>query len=310
MTALPTLHDGKGGKGNNGVALQINNFGEVVGSAENTTLDSTCPVVTGPSQKFQFKPVTWFKPFFWFPAEAHELPTVAGDQDGVAFAINQIGQAVGTSGNCTFFNTISLDNLVPLHAVLWQNGTATDLGNLGGDGLFGGIYADGLNNRGQVVGSSDTTNDSNFHAFLWQKGKMTDLKTLPGDVNSVAVAINDSGQIVGLSLDASFNPRAVLWQNGKPTDLNTFIPSNSSLVLVTGCSINSSGEIIGIAVNATTMESHAYLAIPSFNEPTRENDAPATDGASSERANLPENVRDLIRQRWSFVQPAIRLAPE
>ncbi len=53
-----------------------------------------------------------------------ELATVAGDPDGIAFAINDRGQAVGASGNCGPFNAIEQNNLTPLHAVLWRDGKA------------------------------------------------------------------------------------------------------------------------------------------------------------------------------------------
>jgi probable HAF family extracellular repeat protein len=36
--------------------------------------------------------------------------------------------------------------------------------------MFFGIFATGLNDYGQVVGVSDTTDDQSFHAFLWQGG--------------------------------------------------------------------------------------------------------------------------------------------
>jgi probable HAF family extracellular repeat protein len=91
---------------------------------------------------------------------------------------------------------------------------------------------------------------------------MQDLGTLQGDVNSLAIGINDAGDVVGASLDAMFNPRAFVRQNGAMTDLNSLIPTNSPLYLLTACSINSSGQIIGIAVTSTG-EVHGYVASPS-----------------------------------------------
>jgi probable HAF family extracellular repeat protein len=137
------------------------------------------------------------------------------------------------------------------------------LGNLGGDGKFFGIFASGLNDYGQVVGASDTTNDTSFHGFLWQHGHITDLVPFTGDSYSIAIAIANNGLVLGASIDASFTPRAVLWRNGTPTDLNALAPADSTLNLESACSINDKGEIIGFAaLKSNPSESHAYLATP------------------------------------------------
>jgi probable HAF family extracellular repeat protein len=263
MTALPTLRDNNEKSGNNGQAWQVNTFGVAVGTSENTTADLTCPGLPSSPQFYEFKPVVWYKPFFSAKPVVQELETVSGDPDGVAFAINDRGQAVGASGSCGAFNSINQINLVPTHAVLWQKGEPIDLGNLGGDGHFNGIFATGLNNLGQVVGVSDTTGDASFHAFLWKEGHMTDLGTLPGDSYSYATAISDRGQVVGLSLDANFNLRAAIWQNGNIANLNDFVPAETTLLLQTACSINGKGQIIGIALaKGTANDYHAYLTTP------------------------------------------------
>jgi probable HAF family extracellular repeat protein len=244
---LPTLG------GSNGTAKQVNKRGAVAGFAENTTLDPTCPA----PQKLQFKPVIWEN------GEVQELPTSTGDSEGLALAINDNGQVVGSSGACAAFNMDFLISLQPLHALLWETGTVTDLGSLGGTGQGFGNLAYNINNQGQVVGGSDLRGNANFHSFLWTSGTgMQDLGTLPGDANSTALGINDAGDVVGVSLDANFNPRAYLSKNGTMTDLNTLIPAGSPLSLLTACSINSSEEIVGFAIDSSG-NIHGYIATPS-----------------------------------------------
>jgi len=249
--------------GNNGGANQINDKGEAVGFAENQQRDESCP---GP-QVFEFKPVVWLD------GKVKELPTAAGDREGVALSANDHGQVVGASGSCAPFNSNSLLNLLPVHALLWENGSVVDLGNLGGStGKAQGNLAFDINNRGQVVGLSDLTGDTSFHGFLWTKATgMKDLGTLEGDFASVAISINERGDVGGLSLDASFNSRAFLWRHGVMTDLNTLIPANSSLKLLTACSINSRREITGLALTDKG-EIHTYRATPAHRE-DRDEDA-------------------------------------
>ncbi len=74
-----------------------------------------------------------------------------------------------------------------------------DLGTFNG---VGGSYAYGINDRGQVVGTSDIDVQGHSHAFLWdRRHRFQDLGSLRG-ANSTATAINDRGQVVGSSIDA------------------------------------------------------------------------------------------------------------
>jgi probable HAF family extracellular repeat protein len=247
MVALPTLG------GPNGAANQINILGEVVGTAEDSSPDYSCPS----PQLLNFEPVVWNN------GHIEELPKVGGDADGIALAVNRIGQVVGGSGLCSSFNFNTLTYLMPLHALLWEKGKATDLGSLGGTGYGGGNLALNINDFGQVVGNSDLAGDKANHAFLWSSGKgMRDLGTLPGDAMSAALGINDDGKVVGVSLDANFNPRAFVWQHGAMTDLNSLIPTSSTLYLLIACSINTDGQIVGIGIDTISGEAHGYLATP------------------------------------------------
>jgi probable HAF family extracellular repeat protein len=293
MSALPTLRDKYDHSGNNGQAWQINTFGVAVGSSENTIPDSTCPGLPSSPQVYEFKPVVWYKPFFSAKPLVDELKTVSGDPDGVALAVNEKGEAAGGTGSCGPFSTITLTNLVSLHAVVWHGSKPIDLGNLGGDGHFAGIYATGLNDVRQVVGVSDTTGDASFHGFLWQDGHMSDLQPLPGDSYSYATAISDKGQVTGLSLDANFNLRAVLWHNGNVTNLNDLVPADAALFLQTACSINGLGQITGIALaKGTTNDYHAYLATPIISDVNSDSATAGGEGPSK------ENAKTL--QQWRF----------
>jgi len=237
--------------GVNGVANAINSWGAIVGYAENRKKDPDCPS----PQIYQFKPVIWF--------EDWTLPLPTGsDSEGVASSINDWGDIVGASGSCAAFNPIFLYNFQPLHALLWQDGVAMDLGTLGG---ALNNFAEDINNRGEVVGGSDLRGDQTSHGFLWTTGtkKMHDLGTVDNDFWSIALGVNDRGQIVGASANADFTVlRAFVRQNGKLVDLNTLIAGSTPLFLETACKINSGGEIDGIAFDANTGYIHAYLARP------------------------------------------------
>ena len=248
MTGLPTLG------GNNGYASGMNNLGQVVGWAENTTHDPTC----NSPQVLQFEAVIYGPE----PGRIRELPPLGGDPDGAATAINNQGQAVGISGLCA--NAVG--GLSAKHAVLWEDGIPHDLGSLGGAAWN---TPTNINNRGEVVGFSDLPGDQdgqniNFHAFLWTKETgMQDLGALPGDMISEGLGINERGQIVGESCkDNTFqNCRAFLWQDGVMTDLNTLVPAGSPFLIFAN-DINDRGEITGEAFLPGSGEAPAFLTVP------------------------------------------------
>jgi probable HAF family extracellular repeat protein len=252
MIPLPTLG------GHNSLAFAINNRGEVAGSAETATTDSTCPPYDPASGQYQ---VLQYKPVVWTNGHIRQLPTYAGDPDGYAIAINDHGQVAGGSGTCSTNDVVIGLYFSPVHALLWDHGKVTNLGSLGG--AFGN-QAHNMNNRGQVVGVSDLAGDAVFHGFVWsQRTGMQDVPPVQGDTYSVALAINDPGVVTGVSIDSTFTTlHAFVVVDGVPTDLNTLISADSPLQLQTACGINSRGEITGLAVEKSTGQYRAYLAIP------------------------------------------------
>ena len=145
-------------------ALRINDSGAVIGVSQTGTLTTHA--------------------FLWTEAGGMQDLGTLGGATSTPSAINSSGDVVGVA------QTASGDN----HAFLWtQSGGMQDLGTLGG----ATSSAAAINRFGVVVGIAQTA-DRNNHAFLWtQLGGMKDLGTLPGFNTSVAVAINDSGEIVG-----------------------------------------------------------------------------------------------------------------
>jgi probable HAF family extracellular repeat protein len=251
--------------GSYAVASGINNFGQVVGSS-----------ATGESS------VT--HAFIWAAGQMIDLglPVGATAVDSAAFGLNGAGQAVGTyssggdASNGFLFDsgiTIALTNVTygsprainyvgqvvgdwstesaasPAHAFLWNGGTATDLGTLGGSGS----EANCINDGGQIAGSSQLADDSAVHAFRYDGAVLTDLGTL-GGTNSAATGINNAGQIVGYSETTGNESRhAFLYSGGLMVDLGALGGADSR-----GDSINSAGQIAGWAQTANG-EQHAFL---------------------------------------------------
>jgi probable HAF family extracellular repeat protein len=246
MRALPTLG------GNNGFASGANNRGQVVGWAENAVHDPTC----APPQVLQFRAVLWRLE----RDQIQELPPLPGDTSGAATAINDRGQVVGISGTCDQ----AVGRFTAAHAVLWENGKVTDIGNLGGRTWN---TPTAINQRGDVVGFAsqpgDDPDNPQLRAFLWtRRDGIQDLGTLPGDVYSEAHGINERRQVVGISCAADGSCRAFLWQNGVMRDLNTLVTPGYAGILTTAQDINDRGVITGRAFDLETGELPAFVATP------------------------------------------------
>jgi len=251
VRGLPTFPGG-----NNGFATGANNLRQVIGWAENGVHDGAC---VSP-QVLQFRPAMWT---LGPPDQIQDLPLIPGDTSGAATAINDNGQIVGISGICDQ----AVGRHTARHAVLWENGGVTDLGNLGAQWWN---TPTAINQRGDVVGFDGDpafVEGDIVHAFMWtREDGIRHLKPLQGrspkHVDSEAYGINQARQVVGISCDVNFiDCRAVIWDHGNtPTDLNELKGSYSAR-LESAKDINDNGEITGRAIDGNGVRT-AYLAIP------------------------------------------------
>jgi len=143
----------------------------------------------------------WGQVVGWSYATGDAVVRAALWQNGSAYDLGTLGgassQAYDISRESGFVVGVAETAAGQPHAFRAQVNAAgqvtsrVDLGELGG----GNSYAYGVNNAGQVVGTSDA------RAFRWDAGTMTDLNTLllPGADWRLECAreINDAGQIVG-----------------------------------------------------------------------------------------------------------------
>ena len=275
MSALPTLG------GNNGQASAINNRGQIVGFAEDGTVDSSCPA-NKTNNRTQL-PVLWENG----KAKAKALPT-GNDPGGNALWINDKGQIVGFTGPCGATN----------HAVVWDNDNVNTLPDNGT-----GAEAFGNNNRGQIVGFVGSPDGGIPNGALWQNDTLTTLGILPGDFGGIASGINDKGQVVGSNFDSHGNwAHAFIWQNNVMTDLNALFPANSNLFAVMANKINERGQISGMAIVRSGPDMgniHAFIATPVRQSIGR---SVADDAPTRPKSNLPAKAGNQLLPRFGLSQ--------
>jgi probable HAF family extracellular repeat protein len=186
----------------------------------------------------------WFHAFLYSNGTMRDLGTLNGIAS-YAHGINDGGQVIG-------YYQMSGDSSP--HAFLYSNGSMQDLNTLGG--VFGYSDAAAINNKGQVVGRFETPTGS--HAYLYSGGSMRDIHTLGNQ--SVAVGINDGGQITGtffVSTSSNTIGRPFFYSDGTMQDLNT-------LGGTTGQSygINDKGHVVGEAYTSGNAAYHVFLYSP------------------------------------------------
>src|ERR1700756_4868705 len=180
-----------------------------------------------------------------------------------------LGESWGSSAFYSAPNNVGYINL----------GFVWDAGQMRGLPVFPGGnngFATGANNLGQVVGWAENgvhdptcccTQVLQFRPAMWTLGPPDQIHVLPlipGDTSGAATAINDNGQIVGISgicdqaVGRHTAKHAVLWENGKVTNLGTFPAPWWN----TPTAINQHGDIVGFAGDPAFVEGdvlHAFM---------------------------------------------------
>jgi probable HAF family extracellular repeat protein len=155
----------------------------------------------------------------------------------------------------------------------WQNGVMTPLPTLGGTHGF----AAGSDNSGLIVGwAENSVRDSKcvapqvlqFRPVVWgppNDGRIRELPLLPGDSSGAATAINDRGQIVGISgiCDQAVGRftaiHAVLWDDGEVIDIGNL----GGVAWHTPNAINLYGDVVGFSnfspADGGEYHPHAFL---------------------------------------------------
>jgi probable HAF family extracellular repeat protein len=156
------------------------------------------------------------------------------------------------------------NNLICLPFV-WQKGVMTALPLLGGNNG----QANGINNRGQIVGVSETPNPDSCSIFflqveaaIWENGQVQELPPFPGDPDGNALAINDNGEAVGVTGCVTGNTHAVLWPNGPNggvIDLGNLGGRGGGTTGNIAFDINNQGQVVGQSNLPGDTTHHAFL---------------------------------------------------
>jgi probable HAF family extracellular repeat protein len=211
-----------------------------------------------------------------------DLGTFAGLQSylyipsNYAPVLNNQGTVVGYADTATPdpFQSVGfcfVQDCLVTNAFETQNETLQNLGVLPGGASSGAGW---ISPNGLIAGwSQNGSTDPSFpifpvtHGVLWKDGEMTDLETLPDGFESVAVAVNSSGLVVGAADNNILDPntmyaeyygwgtqtRAFMWQNGVMKDLGTLGGTDAAAFLV-----NERGQIVGTSY--TSSAPSAYCA--------------------------------------------------
>jgi len=194
-----------------------------------------------------------------------DLGALPGNNSSAVFQVNGNGVGAGLSSTG---NIDPITGWPEMHAVIFKNGQAKDLGALPSGGYE--TLALAINDRGQVAGFGATTTPDPFpqfdwgtetHSFIWQDGVMRDIGTLGGP-DAIANNMNERGQISGQSLTSytandttgipDFHP--FVWEKGRMRDLGTL---GGTIAFANWMS--NSGQVTGFSTLEGDETGHAFV---------------------------------------------------
>ncbi|MFC1475824.1 T9SS type A sorting domain-containing protein [Candidatus Zixiibacteriota bacterium] len=186
------------------------------------------------------------------------MEIIPGYYNSWASAVNDAGTAVGL---CEWLSG-EIENIPPGVQTLWRGTTPIE--------ICAGISLSGptarpydVNNSEWVVGNRILTVEETEvqRAYLWRDGSFTDVHPhYPGpEYESIAVAVNDSGQVAGYFTQLGLWPWAFLWENDTVYILDSLLindgsppryANDSADIAMRGgqpLAINNNGDILTVA---------------------------------------------------------------
>jgi probable HAF family extracellular repeat protein len=171
-----------------------------------------------------------------------------------AYGLNSFGVAVGTAPS-------SVDGFA--HAVIFRNGTTTDLGQPN----YVSVAVD-INDSEYIAGYEAAIGVWVYRSFILSPwGSKTDLGALPGYSRTAAGAINNYGMVVGQVINTPTDTRGFVYGDCRIEDLTNMIDPASPLkpfvTLVGATAINNNGVIVALGKDSRDSQyTHSYILRP------------------------------------------------
>lgn len=227
--------------GTKSLTIAVNNSGRVIGRS----------VIDGSAQSWRYDNGVWTV-----------LRALPGGGATAVRRLNAAGDIVGLS--------IGGGGQKP---AVWKRGALDPIELVTGRPLTTPAVANDINSSGQIVGKAWHFTAERYHACMWHLGGPSyfqDLGVLSGDHESEAFAINDLGQVVGVSTDwtdpENAVQRAFVWDpaNGMQY-LGDLLddPLTGDESLVEARDINASGMIVGSGRFTGALLSRPFRLTPS-----------------------------------------------